>query len=540
MVDVKTLRALKRSLQAQSATNLALPRAPDQSPNVALWIVGITALIIHALAVSASRLWLYPDSRWYLELSVAIVDHLDLGHELFLIRPAGYPAVVAGLMALFSAYSAAAILIVQHAMVCATGVLAALTAWYTTSSRWVTLLAGLLCACSLQLTAWANVLMTEATYTLLLVAAVCLLVRFHRQGDSRWLIGASALAGVGYLVRPVGILTVVFCVVAAVHRAWMDSAHEELRTKVRCWVALLCLAIVPALVAAAPRMAHSAWLRAKYDFGGTMGLVMFNRAAGVEELDCPSSEALRDIDAVVAEAKLRGLLDPDDRIVDWFRVRRLYETVRGTPLGESSLIISQAGRDLFDAHRWLLLRRTFRQIAWAFLIPDGTYRFQPGGKHGDGYFLAKDAEILSIDSYDGMLQHELAQHKSRLPLRADATPTTPLWTTIARWYYRHIDRGPPLLGIGDSPYEAYVWLCFAGMAAAMLSRRRMTFLIIAGVIFVQVFVSVFLAGSQPRYAMPTAPLLNIFMAWAIVSFVRGIIPAIRHVTSRSRRRTAWT
>jgi hypothetical protein len=76
--------------------------------------------------------------------------------------------------------------------------------------------------------------------------------------------------------------------------------------------------------------------------------------------------------------------------------------------------------------------------------------------------------------------------------------------------------------MGDSPYEAFVYLCMAGGLLSLGTRERMTWLLLALVIASQVVPSAFLAGTIPRYAVPVHPLLKAFAALAICLAVRAV------------------
>ena len=90
------------------------------------------------------------------------------------------------------------------------------------------------------------------------------------------------------------------------------------------------------------------------------------------------------------------------------------------------------------------------------------------------------------------------RYEHYLPLRAKATTIKPLWSGLAGWFYTHVEKGSSILGIGDSPYEAFGWLCIAGMMASLFLPHRGCWLIIIAAIGLQVVVSAFLAGPTPR------------------------------------------
>jgi hypothetical protein len=84
------------------------------------------------------------------------------------------------------------------------------------------------------------------------------------------------------------------------------------------------------------------------------------------------------------------------------------------------------------------------------------------------------------------------------------------------WAYRNIQMGPSIAGIGDSPYEAFIWLCLLCVLGSLFTRNRATWLLVAGLVGIQVVVSAFLAGSTARYAVPVRPVLFLFPSLLVI------------------------
>ncbi|UCC30768.1 MAG: glycosyltransferase family 39 protein [Phycisphaerales bacterium] len=506
-----------------------------------LIVVTIVALLISALSFSASQLWSCPDTTYYVRLAGGIADNLNFTDELFLIRPPGYPLMLAAIFALFGANSPIAILIVQYVLVVGITLVTVLTAWHLTYHRGVCLVAGLMCACSLQLLAFANMIITEVPYTFALVLSVYFLVKYHRLGHGQALALASLMAGVSYLIRPIGMTVVALCVVAVLHRAWKGwkdrapatssgvirrstSGFRRARTPAR-WrraVGGLTLAVAPAMIVALPAVALNRLVHGSNLSGLCSNLALYHRIAAMDRLDSTESEAMGDIHAVVDEAIEQGHLAPDADFRQWGVVWRAYEKVRNVPLAESSAVIGQAARDLVMENLRPTLELTVRYSYWMIMVPDWWYRFHPGGTPGivteTGECRADiTAEIFDVATYEPMLSHRIHPYDRYLPLTSEPRATTPLWSGIARWFYRHIQKGPPLVGLGDSPYEEFCWLCLFGMLVSLVTRARMTWLLVTGVVFLQVVVSAWLAGPTPRYAVPVAPLMLLYAALFIVA-----------------------
>ena len=71
---------------------------------------------------------------------------------MFLVRPYGYPLMLAAIFRVFGSSSPVAIVVVQHAMLVVVAVLASLIAWHATYRRPVALMTGLLTGRNYKLT----------------------------------------------------------------------------------------------------------------------------------------------------------------------------------------------------------------------------------------------------------------------------------------------------------------------------------------------------------------------------------------------------
>jgi hypothetical protein len=243
-------------------------------------------------------------------------------------------------------------------------------------------------------------------------------------------------------------------------------------------------------------------------------LALYFRIAYMDKLDSADSAALNDIRAVVSEASEKGLIPENADYRLWGPVWQAYEKTRGVGLADSSRIMGRAARDLIAEHPVAVLDGTLRYSLWMILVPDGFYRFHPGGAPGvttaEGECKRDpSAAILAADTYEPMMLPWTKPYEHYLPLRSDATLVTPCWSGLARWFYTSIEKGPSLLGIGDTPYESFGWLCIAGMIASLFMPQRGCWLVIVAAIGLQIVVSAF-AGPTPRYAVPVRPLLLLF------------------------------
>lgn len=510
----------------------------------------VLAAALNAVSLLGSHLWVAPDTSYYAELAGGITDRGDFSSQLFLVRPPGYPLMLAAIFLFFGGHSAAAILIIQHAMVALTAVLVAAIAWELTRSRLSAALAGVMSAASLQLIAFANIVMTEAPFAFVTVLSVYLLICFGRRGQWRWLIAASAAAGLSYLFRPIGITLILPCGLAVLFRFWPSPErrhgrelhtrfpslrHDTQRRAQRSIFAQLAigaaLAVIPAFAVTAPAM-----IRNKMLHGGDLSarcadLALYFRVAYMDKLDSENSTALNEIKAVVAQAIAQGDLPPGSDYRLWGQVWKAYETVRGQGLAEASLVMGRAARDLIREHPVRSAKLTVKYCYWMLMVPDSFYRFQPGGAPAtitdEGVCLRKqEAEIFDAATYEPMMRRWTGPYEHYFKLsEVQSGPLTPLWTDINRWFYRNIERGPGLPGPIDSPYEAFTWLCLICCAACCaFSKNRTAWMLIAAAIALQIGISAVLAGPTPRYAVPLKPLLVLFPAACAgfaVDFVRS-------------------
>jgi hypothetical protein len=481
-------------------------------------VVAATALLVHGVCIAASQCWVYPDSIDYIQLAGGIADRFDLTDELYLVRTPGYPLFLAGLFVLAGEHSPLAIVISQHVMMLATALLVAAIGWRVTASTCAALAAGCLCASSLQLLAYANLVLTEAPYTLVLVTAIYSLVRFIQEEKWRWLALASLLAGVAYLLRPIGLYLLPVCGVLALRQVWVARNSDPL------WRSMLAGAMasaIPAVLLAAPWMIVSAYAHKSLQATRCLDYVYYFRAATLEGLDSTQSETMVDIHRVIAEARASGRLNSDADYRDRATVIKAYQAVRGLSFADSSAILGRAGRDLMREHPWEMLVGTLRYAVWLLLSPDPVYRFQPGGAPGHDGKRDTDAEILDIATYGvgpGSWESTLNEYREYLPLESASRPASSEWTAAALWFHRNIEKGRPVLGIGDSLYENLMMLVALGALVSLFLVQRAAWWTIAAVITLHVLVSVFFGGAQTRYAAPVRPLLCLYLALVPYAF----------------------
>ena len=528
-----------------SRDDLSAAQSPERPP----YVVGVVVLVAVAwgmVAFFAHNLWLQPDSWESMQLAGQLVDGRGFVDERFLVRPPGYPLFLATMFRVFGEHSPIAIVALQQAMIVGVNILVTLLTWHLSKHASVALLTGLMSACSLHLPALAGAALTEAPFTLLFMASVYFLVRYHTEGGARLIALSSLFAGFAYLVRPMGLTIVAVCAVVVLHRVWLAMAAitptsygDPMRRPNmvgRLWrvrrqaVTHLLLAVVPGVVCMVAWQSHLVAVhQTSRAWGCFSGIVLYHRAVAVEKLDAPTSEALARTKLVVAKAKAEGLIHPGIDNTRWYTVWQALHDVEGMTLPEAGVVMAEAGRDVIAAHPGLLARRTLKHLARTLLMPEGSYRYVPGGVPGDGWKQAKDADLLEASMFESLLRPRIEPYNHYIPLKSEPGPTTPVWSAVARWYYRNIECGRSILGIGDTPYEAFVYLCMMGGLLSLTTRQRMTWLLLALVIASQVVPSAVLAGTISRYGVPTHPLMKAFAALAICLAIRAVCISITRV-----------
>jgi hypothetical protein len=96
-------------------------------------------------------------------------------------------------------------------------------------------------------------------------------------------------------------------------------------------------------------------------------------------------------------------------------------------------------------------------------------------------------------------------------------------SSLALWFHDHIDKGAPIVGLGDSIFEELMLVCLVAGVLTLFTRARQEWLVPATAIGFQVGVSAFLAGAQVRYALPVRALLMMYAAFFLVSTVGAVI-----------------
>ncbi len=534
----------------------------------AVLVVVLTAIGINTFCLAASRLWVYPDSIDYIVLAGGIAGRADFANGLFLIRPPGYPVLLALVFSMFGSASPFAVLALQHLMAAATALLTAAIAWTITRRATHAALAGILCACGLQALAYANLVLTETTYTFLMTACLFALLHYIRNGRAGSLVAGSMLAGLAYLVKPIGVYLLGVCVLAVVLFVWRSrrgarhaantaramgsdrnvgrathfgtalSASYLNKKRVAGYVAL---SILPALLVIAPWKITTAALHGSDDTNRCLDYVLYLRALEFDGLDAPDSSALQEIKQTVAEAIQRESLPHGADFRDRATVIRAYEEVRGMPFAESSAVMGRAARDVMRDNITAIGVNTVKYAAWMLLTPDPVYRFQPGGTAGIGGKRNPDAIIYDAGTYafgPGSWEPTLSKYRHYLPLDGRPRPASAAWTGLARVFHDRVDAAPPVIGIADSPYSEWIVFSLVGALLTLSTRERTLWFLLLTTLALHVLISAFLSGPQTRYVLPIQPILKLGGAWFAIEIVRCTVLALRAINPKTERRRA--
>lgn len=495
------------------------------------------AVGVAAAALRDTPLWAQPDSVAYLDLAAAL-SRGDFADELFLMRPPGYPLLIAATAQIAGGSAGVALLVIQRTMVVAIVALTTLTAFALTRQRGVAALAGVLTALTWPLTAYAAVILTEIPYTFAAMMMLCLLAHHLHGGSRSALACASVAAGAAGLIRPLGMPLLALCVVTAAvrwfkARSCVDETARLLGHGV-CSLALChSVAVVPGAVMLAawglhvravfPDEASGTWMRAQ----------LYVRAVQVEGLKAPASPAFLELQRCVDEVNV-GLPDGERR----FRVEYPWDAVtcyrrrQGVGLTEGVRQLGDAAEPIFRAHLPQLLLTTPRHMARTLLIPDPVYRHRP-----DVPLVANPDPslnvLLSTETYAASVLERVRDpvFAGRFVRAAEGGLVSRAWTAMARGYYAFVERPSRLpIPVADSFYEAWMLWALAGGVAFLRRGQRTGALLLITFALVHLFPAALTQGTIPRYAVPVQPAIQITAAagvFTIVAFARRICMRIR-------------
>ncbi len=517
-------------------------------------VVTLCAVALEGFVLAACRVWVTPDSVAYISLGIGLAERMDFQQGLFAFRLPGYPALLAVVFFFFGDASLTAILLVQHAMVVGCALLSVWLAWTLWPNRLFCIIVGVFSVASLHLSGYANAILTEVPYAFLVTLCVLLLARHNARGGIGTLAGASLIAAAATLTKDVGQLMIPICAGAGMARAWRTRSTESIGDagstitmrapsighRLLRALKSLPISLVPAFILLLPVLCHNYTMFGKAQLTTNGGMMLYLRAGCLEGLDTQHSEAVATIRSAVERAKAEGRLDPTATHHDYLSVLRaclrIYDAdgaIFASPaMADVSELLRRAGMDLIREHPWKVATGTLVDSYRMVMVPDSGYRMQPGAPTTSGR-LDPDAILYGVDTYSASVMGLIGgKADDYLAINNEPRATTPFWSAITSWYHRRIERGAPILGLADHPYEEFALLWVLGAALALTLRQRTSWLLINGVVALHVFGAAFCGGVQPRYAVPLQPLLHVLSAVPVALGALGLAAATRNVAGR--------
>jgi 4-amino-4-deoxy-L-arabinose transferase-like glycosyltransferase len=181
---------------------------------LAVLAIGVVLRVVLLAAYTPANLS-YPDTWGYAKAAAGPLFFPEW------IRPAGYPALLAGLHAVWGSLSF--VIVLQHLMGLATAVLAYATMLRAGAPRWVALVPAAVLALTLDAIYYEHSLLSETPFTLLVTGALYCGVRsLERSAGIGWALASGALLGLATTFRGVALFAIpVFVVVLALREgAW--------------------------------------------------------------------------------------------------------------------------------------------------------------------------------------------------------------------------------------------------------------------------------------------------------------------------------
>jgi hypothetical protein len=453
---------------------------------------------------AVGRCWTTPDSAGYIELAAGIAQRWDFTHPLFHLRLPGYPLMLAGVFAGGGGHATFVLPFIQHALVAACAVLAALIAFELLGHRGFALLAAIPTIFSLQLAGYAGAVLSEVPYTFLLLLLIWLLLAAWRRGSWRMLVCASMVAGVLTLFKDSGLLLIGGGLVVAV----LGFRQRPVRAGL--------LAVGPALLVLLPFMIHNvrAFDRLRFNCNGP--LLGYQRSACVDRLDAPDSAALARVRTLIENAQRDGVVAADATYQDYLATLRAVQhhfdptathIFASRDLPRVSALLGEAGRDIARAHPRQLVTGTLHRARHILFTPDLI--FQTIGRHD--VFVRQRVGAETIGQY------------FKFDERPDAPPGSFFARSVAA--LREFSARP-----WDFATQRITWhelvtaLALLGGAVHVLFIRDRGAILIGLIVAYHVLGAAYLGGVEPRYTLPVQPLLGIWMmlpVWVLMRWRAG-------------------
>jgi 4-amino-4-deoxy-L-arabinose transferase-like glycosyltransferase len=216
----------------------------SRNDRAALFAVVFLTAATHFTYFVCSSDYYYPDSATYMAPAATLSEQGVFGEDAETpetMRTPGYPLVLAAFDRFTS--SPVPVIVVQHVLACLVDAALYLLALRESGRRRIALLASIILALDVLTIHYANKVLTETLFTVVLIGVVALSLRLARRPSIAGFVGLGLLTGVLVMVRPVaiaycGVLALFFTIVAAA-----DSRHRAsiLRTVATFVIAALVI-----------------------------------------------------------------------------------------------------------------------------------------------------------------------------------------------------------------------------------------------------------------------------------------------------------
>ncbi len=486
------------------------PLLVKEKGSAARWPVLVAcaaSVIVELLFAAGSTLWVATDSGWYIRLGAEVAQSGDFSNDLFQFRPPGYPAFLGLLFYGFGNSAGAAIVLLQHAMVVGVVFFATRTAATLWPQPLFVLTAGLLCALSPHLSGYANTVLTEVPYAFLLAAAVYCLVRFQVHSSYAHLASASLLCGVAALVKGAGQIAVLVCLATALGFAW-QSFKANRRVATFLYPLACCAGSAGAVVL--PVMWNNYTRTGHFQISCALGVELYGRAVLTDKLAATDHPALRSLEETLVEAKRRGIVGPSTSLGDHHALLNAHRSVHNASVADAAAAMGHAAIQLLAENPATVARSTLRYGYWMLVLPDPVYRVVPEHMPPEMFDLeSSDAAVARVAGGETVERY--------LPVRRQPTRWSAALSRVTSAYHRVVDRGPPILGTGDTLYEELIQLALLGILIAFARADRLRWFVPAAMLVGHIAVSAFLVGPAVRYKTPVHFLLWTFLALTLAT-----------------------
>ncbi len=523
-------RELKPPTQGAGMLDWLGSRPSTASLGSILLIVGAVSLLMQAIVFFASDLIVTPDSAGYISLAEGIVKHFDFRQEYFQFRTPAYPLFLAIVFKLFGNASAIALPCLQHIMVVGSVLLTCLIAYELKPSRSFALIAGLIAAGGFHFGVYANAVLTETPYALMVMVCVYYCTRHMTRGSCQCIILASIAAGLATLIRPSGQGLILVCVGVAGLRSYYSipllqsdvnapsnrisrSKRQTQRPAFR-----LAIAVLPAMMIVGPWMCYKAALYGRFELSYAGNMAYYLRAVVHDGVDPSGFPGYPPIQLAIENAKQDGYISKDNVVPDYYMAVSAYQYTYNTSLSNAAYAVGEVGRQMMIASPIRAIARTPLYAYRTYFMPDNLYRFLPEGIPGQNGKLAKKAILFASDSYTESVTSRVGYDTMHayFPVQpSKVTAITRLWASFCTWYRTRIELGDPLLGLLDTPYEEMMALALLGGVISLLGSDRWLYLSLGCILAYHTVVTSFYGGTLPRYIVPVSGLLSIFVALPI-------------------------